>query len=110
MKDQPTHAGRVTRTLRSLEMDDIPIFLEHVHFLDLGDRLHAQLLQRGLELLVVCAGALVHLLDFPPRRALPARKPLTLGAGAGMRARFASRLDSPYTLSATYLIWVPAAG
>ena len=53
-------------------MNDIAVLLEHVHLLDGLDGLHAQLLERGLQLLVVRAAALVHLLDFPPGRSLSA--------------------------------------
>lgn len=42
-------------TLRRSEVDDIPIFLEHVHFLDGLNGLDVHLLERGLELLVVDA-------------------------------------------------------
>ncbi len=48
-------------------MDDVPILLEHVHLLDCLDRLHIEFLERGLQLLVVGPGCLVHLLLFSPR-------------------------------------------
>jgi hypothetical protein len=38
------------------EMNDIPVFLEHVHFLDGLDGLDVHLLEGGLQLLVVDAG------------------------------------------------------
>ena len=44
-------------------MNDVAIGLEHVHFLDGLDWLHVHLLESGLQLLVVGAGALVDLLD-----------------------------------------------
>ena len=44
-------------------MDDIAVALEHVDLLDCLDRLNIHLLQRRLELLVICTSALVHLLD-----------------------------------------------
>ena len=47
-------------------MDDIAILLEHVDLLNGLDRLDIELLQRGLQLLVVGAGGLVHFLDFSP--------------------------------------------
>lgn len=47
-------------------MDDIAIALEHVDLLNCLDWLHIELLQRGLELLVIGARALVDLLDLPP--------------------------------------------
>lgn len=53
-------------------MDHVAILLEHVHFLNRLDRLHVHLLQRGLQLLVIRAAALVHLLHFPARRSLTA--------------------------------------
>lgn len=37
-------------------MNDIPVFLEHVHFLDSLDGLDIHLLEGGLQLLVVDAG------------------------------------------------------
>jgi hypothetical protein len=37
-------------------MNDIPVFLEHVHFLDGLDGLDVHLLEGGLQLLVVDAG------------------------------------------------------
>lgn len=48
-------------------MNDIPILLEHVDLLNGLDRLDVELLERGLQFLVVRAGCLVHLLDFSPR-------------------------------------------
>ena len=50
-------------TLGSTEVDDVAVILEHVDFLDALDRLHVHLLQRRLQLLVICAGRLVHLFD-----------------------------------------------
>ena len=44
-------------------MDDITIRLEHVDFLDCLNGLHVHLLESGLELLVIHACTLVHLLD-----------------------------------------------
>lgn len=51
-------------------MNDVPIRLEHVDLLDRLDRLHVHLLERRLQLLVVGAGALVHLFDLSSRSAL----------------------------------------
>ena len=50
-------------------MDHIPILLEHIDLLDRLNRLHVQLLERGLQLLVVRAGGLVHFFHFSPGRA-----------------------------------------
>lgn len=58
------NAGR--RTLGSSKVDDVPVLLEHVHLLDGLDGLHVEFLERGLQLLVVGPGGLVHLLLFPP--------------------------------------------
>lgn len=51
-------------------MNDVPVLLEHVHLLNGLDGLHIEFLERGLELLVVGAGALVDLLDLSSRRTL----------------------------------------
>ena len=48
------------------EVDDVSIRLEHVDLLDRLDGLDVHLLQGRLELLVVRAGGLMDLLDFPP--------------------------------------------
>ena len=53
-------SGKGLVTFRSREVDDIAIFLEHVDLLDGLDGLHVELLQRRLQLLVVCAARLVH--------------------------------------------------
>lgn len=47
-------------------MDDVAVRLEHVHLLNRLDWLNVHLLEGGLQLLVVCAGALVDLLDLSP--------------------------------------------
>ena len=52
------------------EMDDVAIALEHVHLLNGLDGLHVHLLERGLQLLVVGAGVLMHLLDLSSRSSL----------------------------------------
>lgn len=66
-------------------MDDIAIFFEHIDLLNRLDRLDIQLLQRGLQLLVVCARGLVYFLYFPSGRAF------TSVMGKGSRsARFAT--------------------
>ena len=49
------------------EMDDIAIFLEHIDLLNGLDGLDVQLLEGGLEFLVVGAGGFVDLLDFSSR-------------------------------------------
>jgi len=51
------------RTLWCRKVDDITITFEHVDLLDGGDGLYVQLLEGGLELLVVRAAGLVDLLD-----------------------------------------------
>ena len=51
-------------TFRGREVNHVAVRLEHVDFLDLLDGLHIHLLKRGLQLLIVCAGALVDFLDF----------------------------------------------
>ena len=53
-------------------MDDISITLEHVDLLNGLDGLDVQLLESSLELLLVGAGALVHLFDLSPDGALAA--------------------------------------
>ena len=57
-------------TLRSTEVDDVSVLLEHVHFLDGLDGLDVHLLQGCLELLVVRTGRLVDLLDLAAGSAL----------------------------------------
>lgn len=57
-------------TLGCREVDDVAVALEHVDLLDGLDGLDVELLQGGLELLVVTAGALVDLLDLPARSTL----------------------------------------
>lgn len=47
-------------------MNDISILLEHVDLLNGLDRLDVELLERGLQFLVVGAGCLVHFLYFSP--------------------------------------------
>lgn len=61
--EQLLRMGR--RTLGSSKVDDVPVLLEHVHLLNCLDGLHIELLERGLQLLVVRPGSLVHLLLFP---------------------------------------------
>jgi hypothetical protein len=51
-------------------VDDVAVALEHVDLLDGLNRLDVELLEGGLKLLVVGAGALVDLLDLPARSAL----------------------------------------
>lgn len=59
-------------------MDDVAVALEHVDLLNGLDGLYVELLQRGLELLVVGAGALVDLLDLPAGSALAAIDAISL--------------------------------
>ena len=47
-------------------MDHVAVLFEHVDLLDRLDRLDVEFLERGLQLLVVCAGGLVDLFDFSP--------------------------------------------
>ena len=59
--------------LRSAEMQDVAVLPEHVDLLYARDRLHVQLLERALELLVVlrvCGLRFAH--DLSPHGALPA--------------------------------------
>ena len=58
------------RTFGRGKVYDVTVLLEHVYLFNGLDRLHIQLLQRGLELLVVRAGCLVDFLLFPSRRTL----------------------------------------
>lgn len=53
-------------------MDDVAVLLEHVDLFDGLDGLNIQLLERGLEFLVVGPGTLVHLLDLSPWGSLSA--------------------------------------
>ena len=55
-------------------MNHIPVLLEHIHLLDRLDGLHVQLLERGLQLLVVCAGGLVDFFHFSSRGAFASVK------------------------------------
>lgn len=56
-------------------MDDVSVLLEHVDLLDSLDGLDVQLLEGGLELLVVHSGALVDLLNLSPGGTLSAALP-----------------------------------
>ena len=53
-------------------MNDVAVRLEHVDLLDGLDVLHVHLLERGLQLLVVRAAALMNLLHLPSGCALAA--------------------------------------
>jgi len=57
-------------TFGSRKVNDIAIALEHVDLLDCLDWLYVQLLERCLQLPVICACTLVHLLNLPPWCAL----------------------------------------
>ena len=59
-------------------MDDVPVLLEHVDLLDGLDGLDVELLQRGLKLLVVRAGAGGRPLDLPAGSALATANMLEL--------------------------------
>jgi hypothetical protein len=59
-------------TFRSSKVDDVSIGFEHVDLLNSLDRLDIELLQRRLQLLIVCALTLVDLLDLSSRCALSA--------------------------------------
>ena len=63
--------GERKPTLGSSEVNNIPVLLEHVHLLDRLDGLDVELLERGLQLLVVGAGGLVDFLRFPARGSFP---------------------------------------
>lgn len=54
-------------TFRRREMNHIPITLKHIDLFDLLNRLHVHLLERRLQFLIVCAGALMNLLYFSAR-------------------------------------------
>jgi hypothetical protein len=56
----------VVRTLGGSEVDDVSIALEHVDLLNGLDGLDVELLQRGLELLVIAGGPRGRALDLPP--------------------------------------------
>jgi hypothetical protein len=58
-------------------VDDVSVALEHVDLLDRLDGLDVQLLERGLQLLVIGAGALVDLLDLPARGAFASVMPVS---------------------------------
>ena len=57
-------------TTGSTEVDDVAVLLEHVDLLDTLDGLDIQLLQGGLQLLVVGVGGPVDLLDLAAGSAL----------------------------------------
>ena len=57
-------------TAGSTEVDDVAVLLEHVDLLDTLDGLDVQLLQGGLQLLVVGVGGPVDLLDLAAGSAL----------------------------------------
>jgi hypothetical protein len=73
-----TVTGRWERTLWCREVDDVAVALEHVDLLDGLNRLDVELLEGGLKLLVVGAGALVDLLDLPARSTLASALPVSL--------------------------------
>jgi hypothetical protein len=58
-------------------VDDVAVALEHVDLLDRLDGLDVELLERGLQLLVIGAGALVDLLDLPARGAFASVMPIS---------------------------------
>lgn len=57
-------------TAGSTEVDDVAVLLEHVDLLDTLDGLDVQLLQGGLQLLVIGVGGPVDLLDLAAGSAL----------------------------------------
>ena len=61
-------------------MNNVSVLLEHVDFLDGLDGLDVELLERGLQLLVVGAGGLVDFLRFSPRCAFPSVVHTLVGA------------------------------
>lgn len=66
------HLVSMDHTFWRREVDNVAIFLEHVHFLNGLDRLHVHLLQCRLQLLVVGARALMDLFHLPARSSLSA--------------------------------------
>jgi hypothetical protein len=54
-------------------VDDVAICFEHIDLLDCLDRLHVELLECGLELLVVDTGSLRLALYLPSGRTFPAK-------------------------------------
>ena len=58
-------------TFRRCEMDYIPVLLEHVDFFNRLYGLDIELLERGLQFLVIRAGRLVDLFGLPSWRAFP---------------------------------------
>lgn len=50
------------------EVNDLTVLFEHIDLLNCLNGLHIQLLQGALQLLVICAGTLVRLLDLATRR------------------------------------------
>ncbi len=59
----------VMHTFRCSEVNDVSILFEHIDLLNRLNWLDVELLQRRLQLLVVCARGLVHLLYLSPRSA-----------------------------------------
>jgi hypothetical protein len=68
-EEQPRGGGNFQEwhTFWSSEMNDVPIFLEHVDLLDGLDGLDVQFLECSLQLLVVGTGRLVDFLGFAAR-------------------------------------------
>jgi hypothetical protein len=75
-------------------VDDVSVALEHVDLLDGLDGLYVELLQRGLELLVVGTGALVDLLDLPAGSALASAHAISLASSVSTIAIVCPPLSS----------------
>jgi hypothetical protein len=71
-------------TLGCGEVDDVAVALEHIDLLDSLDRLDVQLLERGLELLVIGARVPVDLLDLSARSTLASVLPSQLNSVTAM--------------------------
>lgn len=69
------------------EVDDVAVFLEHVDLLNALDGLDVQLLESGLELLVIGAGVADDLLDLAAGSTLATMK-LLVGSLCGRKGRF----------------------
>ena len=59
--------GKKRLTFRRREVDDVAIFLEHIHLLDGLNRLDVELFEGSLQLLIIGPGGFVDLLRFTAR-------------------------------------------
>lgn len=99
-------------TFGSGEVDDIAIRFEHVDLFNGLNWLNIKLLESGLQLLVICAGALVHLPLHPPGRSLGTEKSsvshhclaMRLAHALASEAEASTENNVPYRLvSTTYI-------